>query len=79
MTDNRRKIQAPSRWCSANRLTRLLSIIWHLSSSVWVFVRELSGETAFERQLKHAQEGCSRGELYQQHLEEKYSRPCRCC
>lgn len=73
MTNDKRKMATPA------VPRQPLSVICYLASSVWEFLRELSGEAACERQLQHAQEGGSRGELYQQHLEEKYSRPCRCC
>jgi len=50
--------------------------------AVWGWLREVSGDDAYERYLAagHADGGkLSRGEFYRQHLEQKYSRPCRCC
>ncbi|MFQ5926952.1 MAG: CstA-like transporter-associated (seleno)protein [Terriglobia bacterium] len=69
----------------------LVSAIRHLSSRVWGFLREASGETAYERYAKKARGSCASGspdgkdsvlspdEFHRQQLEEKYSKPNRCC
>ena len=71
------------------RMAHLVSVIRHLSSAIWGFLRELSGEAAYERYLDAARTRPSSSApfasvltpaaLYRQHLEDKYSHPCRCC
>jgi uncharacterized short protein YbdD (DUF466 family) len=52
---------------------------------VWHFVRELAGETAYQRYCAHLQERHpdrplpTEKEFYLSRLQEKYSRPNRCC
>jgi hypothetical protein len=54
-----------------------------LCSSLWDFLRELSGEAAFERYRDAAcasfVSSASSALFYIEYLEQKYSRPSRCC
>lgn len=69
MTNDRRKMNERS----ARR--RLRCVV----SAVWGFLREVSGEAACERYRRTAR-GCEEpAGSYLRYLEEKYSRPCRCC
>ena len=68
----------------ASRLARsaayLSSDICHLSSLVWRLAREVSGEAAYERRLRQAPGSRADAKaIFLRTLEEKYSRPCRCC
>lgn len=49
---------------------------------LWRFLREVSGDAAYESYLAAHADGSpplSASEFYRQRLERKYSRPCRCC
>lgn len=73
---------------------QLSSVIRHSSLLVWQWLREVSGEAAYERYARSHSTAmaCGRGQApsgrtlrvnpalpYLQWLEAKYSRPCRCC
>lgn len=77
---------------STRKLSYSLAAIRNLRSLFWTLLREASGETAYERYLKTARsvpaatDGSdssrpilSPAAFYLERLEEKYSRPCRCC
>lgn len=68
--------------------SRVTSFLPHLYSSVcvcgsrmWRFLRTVSGDDAYERYATRHPEGAvlTPGEFYAHRLEEKYSRPNRCC
>jgi len=54
-------------------------------NTIWQFLKEASGETAYERYCVHLRSRHpdrrvpGKAEFYLLSLEEKYSRPSRCC
>ena len=48
---------------------------------LWRFLREASGDAAYEQYLEHAQEGpqLTRKQFYLDALSRRYSQPNRCC
>ncbi len=83
MTDCTGKMQerkTGARQLVSRAATYLSSVIRHLSSLLWHFAREVSGEAAYERHLRHARGGrVDARAIFLHTLEEKYSRPSRCC
>jgi uncharacterized short protein YbdD (DUF466 family) len=63
-------------------MTRLLR---RLSASGWRFVREVTGDDAYERYLAHQQRAhpdelpMSRDQYYRFRLDQKWSKVSRCC
>jgi len=65
---------------SIRSLGAMSSVICDLSFSFWNFLREVSGEAAYERRLRQAPGSRADAKaIFLRTLEEKYSRPCRCC
>jgi uncharacterized short protein YbdD (DUF466 family) len=58
---------------------------WRLLRSAWYFVREVSGDDAYERYREHVveahpgQPAMSRSEYYRVRTEQKWDRVTRCC
>jgi len=52
--------------------------------AIWKWIREVSGDDAYERYLKiqdnnSGEQRLTEAEYYCQYLERKYTRPSRCC
>jgi len=58
---------------------------WRLLRSAWCFVREVSGDDAYERYREHileahpGQPAMTRSEYYRMRTEQKWDRVTRCC
>ena len=58
---------------------------WRLVRSAWCFVREVSGDDAYERYREHileahpGQPAMTRSEYYRMRTEQKWDRVTRCC
>lgn len=74
MTNDRRKMAPMRAWVA--QAQRGLSAICDLTFQI---LREVSGEAACERYRRAASDEEAPGRFYLRYLEEKYSRPCRCC
>jgi uncharacterized short protein YbdD (DUF466 family) len=61
------------------------SVAWHTMRAVWQFVRQASGDDAYERYREHMlqahadQPAMTRSEYYRFRTEQKWSRLTRCC
>lgn len=66
------------RWAATNAAWRMIWVAWH-------FVRQVSGDDAYERYLEHMlrehpdQPAMRRNEYYRLRTEEKWKRITRCC
>jgi uncharacterized short protein YbdD (DUF466 family) len=63
----------------------VVNAIWRLLLSAWAFVRQVSGDDAYERYREHmleahaAQTAMTRREYYKARTEQKWNRVTRCC
>jgi uncharacterized short protein YbdD (DUF466 family) len=68
----------PLRWPAANA-------VWRRVRTAWQFVREVSGDDAYERYREHAlqahpgQPAMTRSAFYRFRMEQKWNRITRCC
>ena len=79
----------PSAPCTAPHGTQLgwgaANAAWRLLCSVWYFVRQVSGDDAYERYREHmlqthaGQPAMTRSEYYRVRTEQKWNRLTRCC